>query len=237
MTAHRIDSKHVENLRSLLPAEVLSTGSSQLDLHAHDQSQHPPHRPDAVIWPVDASEVSRVLRYANDHGIPVTGWGSGSSLEGNPIPVCSGIVLDFSQMNQVLALRGSYHGKSHSAVAITGQRPMMTKARKSISNFKLREGMTVGMKVTLRGDRMYEFLDRLINIALPRGRDFRGISGKAFDGRGNYTFGVTEQLIFPEIDYDKVDEPRGMNVTIVTTANNDEEGRELLRLMGMPFRR
>jgi D-lactate dehydrogenase (cytochrome) len=105
MTAHRIDSKHVENLRSLVPAERLSTGASQLDLHAKDQSQHPPHRPDAVIWPVDASEVSRVLRYANDHGIPVTGWGSGSSLEGNPIPVCSGIVLDFSQMNQVLALR------------------------------------------------------------------------------------------------------------------------------------
>jgi large subunit ribosomal protein L5 len=120
---------------------------------------------------------------------------------------------------------------------ITGQKPRLNRAKKSIAGFKIRQGMPVGASVTLRGDRMWEFLDRLIAVAIPRIRDFRGLSPKAFDGRGNYSFGVTEQLIFPEIDYDKVDEPRGMNITIVTTATNDEEGRELLKLLGMPFRR
>lgn len=118
---------------------------------------------------------------------------------------------------------------------IAGQKPIITRARKSISSFKIREGMPIGTKVTLRGERMYEFLDKLINIALPRVRDFRGISPKSFDGRGNYSLGVKEQLIFPEIDYDKVDKIRGMDIIIVTTANTDEEARELLRLMGMPF--
>lgn len=118
---------------------------------------------------------------------------------------------------------------------ITGQQPMVTRARKSIANFKLREGRAIGVKVTLRGERMWALLDRLLNIALPRIRDFRGVSPK-LDGRGNYTIGVTEQLIFPEIDFDKIDKVRGMEITIVTTAETDEEGRRLLRLLGTPFR-
>src|SRR5690554_5690655 len=120
---------------------------------------------------------------------------------------------------------------------ISGQKPVITRAKKSIAGFKLREGMPIGCKVTLRGDRMYHFLDKLINIALPRVRDFRGVSPKSFDGRGNYTLGLKEQLIFPEIDYDKVDKVRGMDVIIVTTAETDEEGRELLQALGMPFRK
>jgi len=120
---------------------------------------------------------------------------------------------------------------------IAGQRPVVTKARRSIAAFKLREGMSIGCMVTLRGDRMWEFFDRLISVAIPRIRDFRGLSPKSFDGRGNYTFGVTEQLIFPEIDYDKVDTPRGMDITIVTSARTDAEGRALLAAFGFPFRR
>lgn len=119
---------------------------------------------------------------------------------------------------------------------ISGQKPVTTKAKKSIAAFKLREGMTIGAKVTLRGARMYEFVDKLFNIALPRVRDFRGISPKSFDGRGNYSMGIREQLIFPEIEYDKIDKIRGMDVIFVTTARTDEEARELLKLMGMPFR-
>lgn len=119
---------------------------------------------------------------------------------------------------------------------ITGQRPVITKARKSIAAFKLRSGMKIGCKVTLRGDRMYDFLDKLVNVVLPRVRDFRGVSPRSFDGRGNYTLGLREQVIFPEIDYDKIDKVRGMDITIVTTAKNDEEARELLRYVGMPFR-
>jgi large subunit ribosomal protein L5 len=119
---------------------------------------------------------------------------------------------------------------------ITGQKPIATKARKSIANFKLREGMPIGAKVTLRGERMYEFLDKLVSIALPRVRDFHGISGNSFDGRGNYTVGIKEQLIFPEINFDKISKVRGLDIVIVTTAKSDEEGRALLTLMGMPFR-
>ena len=119
--------------------------------------------------------------------------------------------------------------------AITGQKAVITKARKSIANFKLREGMIVGVKVTLRHDKMWEFLDRLFNVALPRVRDFRGISADAFDGRGNYALGLKEQLIFPEIDYDEIEKLRGMDIAIVTTAQTDEEARELLKLMGAPF--
>jgi large subunit ribosomal protein L5 len=118
---------------------------------------------------------------------------------------------------------------------ITGQKPVMSKARKSIANFKLREGRLIGTKVTLRGERMWAFLDRLMNTALPRVRDFRGVSANAFDGRGNYTLGLHDQLIFPEIEYDKIDKLRGMEVTIVTTAKNDDQARMLLRLLGMPF--
>lgn len=119
---------------------------------------------------------------------------------------------------------------------ITGQRPVITKAKKSIAAFKLRQGMKIGCKVTLRGDRMYNFVDKLFSVALPRVRDFRGVSPKSFDGRGNYSMGIREQLIFPEIEYDKIDKVRGMDIIFVTTAGTDEEARELLRLLGMPFR-
>ena len=119
---------------------------------------------------------------------------------------------------------------------IAGQKPVVTRAKKSISNFKLRTGMPIGCSVTLRRERMYEFLDRLMNVALPRVRDFRGVSGKSFDGRGNYTLGIREQIIFPEIHYDKIDKIRGMNITIVTTAETDEEAKALLKHLGMPFR-
>jgi large subunit ribosomal protein L5 len=120
--------------------------------------------------------------------------------------------------------------------AITGQKPVVTKAKKSIANFKLRAGMPIGCKVTLRRNRMYEFFDRLVNVALPRIRDFKGVSGKSFDGRGNYALGIREQIIFPEIDYDKIDKIKGMNIVITTTAKSDEEGKALLKMMGMPFR-
>ena len=120
---------------------------------------------------------------------------------------------------------------------ITGQKPVITKAKKSIANFKIREGMPIGCKVTLRGDRMYEFLDRLVNLALPRVRDFRGVNPNSFDGRGNYALGIKEQLIFPEIEYDKIDKVRGMDIIFTTTAKTDEEARELLRLFNMPFAR
>jgi large subunit ribosomal protein L5 len=119
---------------------------------------------------------------------------------------------------------------------IVGQKPVITKAKKSIATFKLRQGMSIGCRVTLRGDRMYEFFDRLVNIALPRVRDFRGISQKSFDGRGNFAIGLKEQIIFPEIEYDKIDKIRGMNIVIATTARTDEEARQLLRFMGLPFR-
>jgi large subunit ribosomal protein L5 len=127
-------------------------------------------------------------------------------------------------------------GAVNELASITGQRPVVTKAKKSIAAFKLRENMPIGCMVTLRGDRMFEFLDRLMNISLPRVRDFRGVSSKSFDGRGNYTLGVKDQLIFPEIDYNKVDKTRGMNISITTTAKTDAEGVALLKLMGMPFR-
>ncbi|MBS3757327.1 MAG: 50S ribosomal protein L5 [Desulfobacterales bacterium] len=119
---------------------------------------------------------------------------------------------------------------------ITGQAPVITRAKKSVAAFKVREGMPIGCMVTLRRRRMYDFFDRLVNFALPRVRDFRGVSGKAFDGKGNYTLGIKEQIIFPEVDYDKIDTLKGLNITIVTSARNNEEGKELLRLMGMPFR-
>ena len=133
-----------------------------------------------------------------------------------------------------VAARGRRHATS---TVITGQKPLVTKAKKSIAGFKLREGNAIGAKVTLRGDRMWEFLDRLVSLAIPRIRDFRGLPPTSFDGRGNYTFGVTEQLIFPEIDYDKIDTTRGMDITIVTTARTDAEGKALLDAFGFPFRR
>jgi large subunit ribosomal protein L5 len=128
-------------------------------------------------------------------------------------------------------------GAQRDLTVITGQKPLVTRARKSIAGFKLREGNAIGAKVTLRGHRMWEFLDRLISIAIPRIRDFRGLNPRSFDGHGNYTFGLTEQLVFPEIDYDSIDQPRGMDITIVTTATTDAEGRALLLALGFPFRR
>ena len=128
-------------------------------------------------------------------------------------------------------------GAVRDLIAITGQKPLVTRAKQSVAGFKLREGNAIGAKVTLRGDRMWEFFDRLVSLAIPRVRDFRGLPPMGFDGRGNYTFGVTEQLIFPEIDYDKIDAPRGMDITIVTTARNNSEGRALLDAFGFPFRK
>ncbi|MBN1668114.1 MAG: 50S ribosomal protein L5 [Anaerolineales bacterium] len=129
----------------------------------------------------------------------------------------------------------SLEGAVDDLTRITGQKPVITKARKSIANFKLREGRAIGVKVTLRGERMWSFMDRLMNVAMPRMRDFRGVSANSFDGRGNYTLGLREQLVFPEIEYDKIDKVRGLEITVVTSAQTDEEGRELLRLLGMPF--
>ena len=128
-------------------------------------------------------------------------------------------------------------GAVRDLTTITGQKPVITRAKRSIAGFKLREGNAIGAKVTLRGDRMWEFMDRLISIAIPRIRDFRGLNPRSFDGNGNYTFGLTEQLVFPEVDYDSIDQPRGMDITIVTTAGSDDEGRALLLAMGFPFKR
>ena len=153
-------------------------------------------------------------------------------------------VMQIPKLDKIVINVGAGEAKDNAKVidaittdlaASTGQRPVVCKARKAVANFKLREGMNIGVKVTLRGDRMYEFLDRLFNVALPRVRDFRGINPNSFDGRGNYNMGIKEQLIFPEIDYDKIDKVRGMDICFVTTANNDEEARELLSLMGAPF--
>lgn len=138
-------------------------------------------------------------------------------------------------VGEALTNANALDAASRDIAMITGQKPAVRRARKSIASFKLREGAPVGVKVTLRGSRMYDFLDRLINVALPRQRDFRGISPDSFDGRGNYTLGLREQLVWPEIDYDQIDQVRGMEITIVTTAKTDEEGRRLLQLMGMPF--
>lgn len=153
-------------------------------------------------------------------------------------------VMEIPKIEKIVVNMGLGDGKDNPKVikaavdelaTITGQAPVVTKAKKSVANFKVREGLSVGAKVTLRGERMYEFIDRFITIALPRVRDFRGVSANSFDGRGNYTLGIKEQLIFPEINIDKVETVRGMDITFVTTAKTDEEARELLRLMGMPF--
>lgn len=153
-------------------------------------------------------------------------------------------VMQIPKLEKIIINVGAGEAKENSKVidsiltdlsAITGQKPYICRAKKSVANFKLREGMAIGAKVTLRGARMYEFLDRFFNVALPRVRDFRGINANSFDGRGNYSMGLREQLIFPEIEYDKIDKVRGMDISFVTTANTDEEARELLTLMGAPF--
>lgn len=157
---------------------------------------------------------------------------------GNPmqVPTFSKIVVNMG-LGDAVADRNVVDAAVEDLSVITGQKPRVNRARKSIANFKIREGMTIGASVTLRGDRMWEFLDRLISVAIPRVRDFRGLDPRSFDGRGNYSFGVTEQLIFPEIDYDKVAKVRGMDITICTTAADDEGGRTLLEAFGFPFRR
>lgn len=153
-------------------------------------------------------------------------------------------VMQIPKLDKVVINVGAGEAKDNAKVidaimtdiaAITGQKPVVCRAKKSVANFKLREGMPIGVKVTLRGERMYEFVDKLFNVAFPRVRDFRGISSNSFDGRGNYSTGVKEQLIFPEIEYDKIDKVRGMDINFITTANTDEEGRELLSLLGAPF--
>lgn len=151
------------------------------------------------------------------------------------VPQLEKVVINIG-VGEALTNAKALDGAVKDITAIGGQKPIVRRARKSIATFKLREGNAIGVKVTLRGDRMYSFLDRLVNIALPRTRDFRGVSRDAFDGRGNYTLGLREQLIWPEIDYDAIDKIRGMEITIVTNAHNDEEARRLLQLMGMPFR-
>jgi len=152
------------------------------------------------------------------------------------VPRIQKVVVNIG-VGEALENAKALEGAVNDLTQITGQKPIITRARKSIANFKLREGSPIGTKVTLRGRRMWPFLDRLVNVALPRVRDFRGISPDSFDGRGNYTLGLREQLVFPEIDYDKIDKVRGLEVSIVTTAKTDEEGRELLRMIGMPFRK
>lgn len=151
------------------------------------------------------------------------------------VPRLDKIVVNMG-VGEAVARGSLLDGAVSDLATITGQKPMITRAKKSIAGFKLREGNAIGAKVTLRGDRMYEFLDRLISLAIPRIRDFRGLPTKSFDGHGNYTFGVTEQLIFPEIDYDKIDTTRGMDITIVTTATSDEDGRALLDAFSFPFK-
>ena len=152
------------------------------------------------------------------------------------VPTVNKVVVNIGMGEAIQNAKAMDAAVSDLAV-ITGQRPVITRAKRSVATFKLREGMQIGCMVTLRGDRMYQFLDKLMNVALPRLRDFQGVSADAFDGRGNYTLGLREQLVFPEIDYDKVDKVRGMEVSIVTTARTDEEGRWLLKLMGMPFKK
>lgn len=152
------------------------------------------------------------------------------------IPQVEKIVLNMG-LGEAVQNPKIVEGAAQELTTIAGQKAVITKAKKSIATFKLREGMPIGCRVTLRGDKMFDFLSKLVNIALPRVRDFRGLSPKGFDGRGNYSMGVTEQIIFPEIDYDKIDKIKGLNITIVTSAQTDEEGRSLLRLLGMPFKK
>jgi len=153
------------------------------------------------------------------------------------VPKVTKVVVNIGVGSETLTDNKAVDAAVNDLTTIVGQKPVVTKARKSISNFKLREGKAIGVKVTLRGERMWSFLDRLMNIALPRVRDFRGIPGDSFDGRGNYTMGLREQLVFPEIEYDKIDKLRGMEITVVTTAKTDEHGRRLLQILGMPFRK
>ena len=178
--------------------------------------------------------VSRIRQYYHDEVVPALRqrFGYSNIME---VPRLDKIVLNMG-LGEAIQNAKLLDGGMEQLAIISGQKPVITKARKSIAAYKLREGMSIGVKVTLRRDRMYDFFDRLVNVALPRVRDFRGVTANAFDGRGNYTLGVEEQVIFPEIDYDKIEKIKGIAVTIVSSARTDAEGRELLRLLGMPFR-
>ena len=178
--------------------------------------------------------VSRIRQYYVEEVVPALQqrFGYGNIME---VPRLNKIVLNMG-LGEAIQNAKLLDGGMEQLAIISGQKPVITKARKSIAAYKLREGMSIGVKVTLRRDRMYDFFDRLVNIALPRVRDFRGVTANAFDGRGNFTLGVEEQVIFPEIDYDKIEKIKGIAVTIVSSARTDAEGRELLRLLGMPFR-
>ena len=178
--------------------------------------------------------VSRIRQYYLDEVVPALRqrFGYSNVME---VPRLDKIVLNMG-LGEAIQNAKLLDGGMEQLGIISGQKPVITKARKSIAAYKLREGMSIGVKVTLRRDRMYDFFDRLVNVALPRVRDFRGVTANAFDGRGNYTLGVEEQVIFPEIDYDKIEKIKGIAVTIVSSARTDAEGRELLRLLGMPFR-
>ncbi len=178
--------------------------------------------------------VSRIHQYYLDEVVPALQqrFGYGNVME---VPRLNKIVLNMG-LGEAIQNAKLLDGGMEQLAIIAGQKPIITKARKSIAAYKLREGMSIGVKVTLRRDRMYDFFDRLVNVALPRVRDFRGVTANAFDGRGNFTLGVEEQVIFPEIDYDKIEKIKGIAVTIVSSARTDAEGRELLRLLGMPFR-
>ena len=177
---------------------------------------------------------SRIRQYYLDEVMPALRrqFGYRNIME---VPKLNKIVLNMG-LGEAIQNAKLLDGGMEQIAIISGQKPIITKARKSIAAYKLREGMSIGVKVTLRRDQMYDFFDRLVNVALPRVRDFRGVSANAFDGRGNYTLGVEEQVIFPEIDYDKIEKVKGIAVTIVSSARTDAEGRELLRLLGMPFR-
>lgn len=178
--------------------------------------------------------VSRIRQYYLDEVVPALQqrFGYSNVME---VPRLDKIVLNMG-LGEAIQNAKLLDGGMEQLAIISGQKPVITKARKSIAAYKLREGMSIGVKVTLRRNRMYDFFDRLVNVALPRVRDFRGVTANAFDGRGNYTLGVEEQVIFPEIDYDKIEKIKGVAVTIVSSARTDAEGRELLRLLGMPFR-
>jgi large subunit ribosomal protein L5 len=178
--------------------------------------------------------VSRIHQYYLGEVVPALQqrFGYGNVME---VPRLNKIVLNMG-LGEAIQNAKLLDGGMEQLAIISGQKPIITKARKSIAVYKLREGMSIGVKVTLRRDRMYDFFDRLVNVALPRVRDFRGVTANAFDGRGNFTLGVEEQVIFPEIDYDKIEKIKGIAVTIVSSARTDAEGRELLRLLGMPFR-
>lgn len=185
------------------------------------------------VRPTEAGYVPRMKQRYRDEVAPVlrTEFGYANPLQ---VPTIVKVTINIG-LGEALTDGRAIESATNDLMSITGQRPVVTRARKAISNFKLREGNAIGVALTLRGNRMWEFYDRLVNAALPRVRDFRGVSAEAFDGRGNYALGLTEQLIFPEVSFDSIERVRGMQVNIVTTARNDEEGKRLLELLGMPF--